>query len=55
MTSALTALLLLCAMGCGNHTAVKGVLDSAEAPQRLGPEDCGPDKRGCGCQSEPAE
>lgn len=31
MTSALTALLLLCAMGCGNHTAVKGVLDSAEA------------------------
>ena len=31
MTSALTALMLLCAMGCGNHTAVKGVLDSAEA------------------------
>lgn len=31
MTSALTALLLMCAMGCGNHTAVKGVLDSAEA------------------------
>lgn len=31
MTSALAALLLMCAMGCGNHTAVKGVLDSAEA------------------------
>lgn len=31
MISALAALLLLCAMGCGNHTAVKGVLDSAEA------------------------
>lgn len=31
MTSALAALLLLCAMGCGNRAAVKGVLDSAEA------------------------
>ena len=31
ITSALAALLLMCAMGCGNHTAVKGVLDSAEA------------------------
>ena len=41
--------------GLGMGAYFPSVLDSAETPQRLGPEDCGPDKRGCGCQSEPAE
>ena len=43
--------------GLGMGAYFPSVFGGAAPEQRkpVGPEECGPDQRGCGCQSEPAE
>lgn len=43
--------------GLGMGAYFPSVFGGAAFEQRkpVGPEECGPDQRGCGCQSEPAE